>query len=315
MDKYEEYHMTPVPKTDPFPYTEVKTERGADADRDELADDLLNWFAWNYVNPTKWSWVFRGTRKHDYQLDSSLDRRLNGTTEFSRQNAEDYLLSQFKKAARHFPETLMVQDEDKLEWLALMQHYGTPTRLLDFTRSPYVACFFALEELHTDAAGQEKENGAIWAVDTAWLIRNSLRCLHESSDTLPEFTEDGLVNGGVLSQNFNRLFVCNPWHLVLPIGPSRSNPRLLAQQGLFLCPSIAEAGFRKNLASYRDYTQDMADHVFKIIVEARTRINLLSELHLMNISRATLFPGLPGYAKSLAHEVEFRSADEIRRFR
>ena len=36
---------------------------------------------------------------------------------------------------------------NRLEWLALMQHYGTPTRLLDFTRSPYVACYFALEEL------------------------------------------------------------------------------------------------------------------------------------------------------------------------
>ena len=57
----------------------------------------------------------------------------------------------------------------------------------------------------------------------------------------------------------------------------------------------------------------MDAHVFKIVVDVRIRTELLSELRLMNISRATLFPDLEGYASSLGHELEYRSSDEIGR--
>lgn len=47
-------------------------------------------------------------------------------------------------------------DADTFQWLALMQHHGAPTRLLDFTWSPFVSAFFALERATKDAA--------IWAI-------------------------------------------------------------------------------------------------------------------------------------------------------
>ena len=49
--------------------------------------------------------------------------------------------------------------EDDFEWMALMQHHGAPTRLIDFTWSPYVAAFFALERTLAD--------GVVWAVNPA----------------------------------------------------------------------------------------------------------------------------------------------------
>jgi hypothetical protein len=118
-----------------------------------------------------------------------------------------------------------------------------------------------------------------------------------------------------MAKNFDKIFVNYQKSLVLPIVPPRSNPRLLVQQGLFLCPSIAEGGIEKNLASYNNDTQDMNKHVFKIIIAKQIRIAVLSELRLMNISRASLFPDLQGYASSLAHELEYRSSDEIERSR
>ena len=119
----------------------------------------------------------------------------------------------------------MVGDANRLDWLALMQHYGTPTRLLDFTRSPYVACFFAIEKLPKKEAAQPKAEGgqrendaeqpkneaeqpkneperignfAIWAVDTDWLITHS---------TMPECNEDNLRDCEFLGEAF-RPIIC-----------------------------------------------------------------------------------------------------------
>ncbi len=119
-----------------------------------------------------------------------------------------------------------------------------------------------------------------------------------------------------MAEKFDKLFVMNQHiSLVVPIVPPRSNPRLLVQQGLFLCPSIVEGGIERNLMSYNDDTQNMDKHVFKIIVDGHIRTEVLSELRLMNISRASLFPELEGYASSLCHELEYRSADELKRSR
>ncbi len=317
----DDYNMVSTLATEPFPHKVTRTSR-PDADPYDLSDDLLNCLAWEYVDPDKWGWVFRGVRKHYYPLKSTLDRRIedrktfgivHSYSEIDRKTAEDYLLSQFKKAAHHFIEGSMVP-ENTLEWLALMQHYGTPTRLLDVTRSPYVACFFALEEVTKKEKTTRIENCAVWAVDTLWLIRNSFRRVAVAKKLLG-YTEDSLLDSKFMAENFDKLFVRQQEHLVLPVVPPRSNPRLLVQQGLFLCPSLSRSGFEENLMSYQDDTQDMAEHVHKIIIEGRIRTEVLSELRLMNISLASLFPGLEGYAASLAHELEYRSSDEIRRLR
>ena len=57
---------------------------------------------------------------------------------------EERTLRIFKRKAHHFLDRTPAEEEE-FEWLALMQHHGAPTRLLDFTWSPYVAAFFALE--------------------------------------------------------------------------------------------------------------------------------------------------------------------------
>jgi hypothetical protein len=127
--------------------------------------------------------------------------------------------------------------------------------------------------------------------------------------------KDSLLDSEFTAENFDDLFAHRGKPLVLPVVPPRSNPRLLVQQGLFLCPGVADIGFEENLASYRHDAPNMSEHAFKIIIEGRIRTDVLFELRLMNISQASLFPGLQGYATSLANELEFRSSDEITRLR
>ena len=246
--------------------------------------------------------------KLERELKSRTTGRANlkGIPDIDRQTAEDYLLAQFKRAAHHFIEASMVPN-NRLEWLALMQHYGAPTRLLDFTRSPYVACFFALEKPDTYRKRHSKR--AIWAIDATWLIQSSLGRIERFAGHR-NLTSRDLLNSKFMAEYFDEVFVNNCVSVILPIVPPRSNPRLLVQQGLFLCPSAANKSFQRILSSYKD-EKDMQNSVYKILIDGRIRHEVLSELHFMNISRASLFPGLEGFATSLKHEIYYKSSDEI----
>jgi len=98
-------------------------------------------------------WAFRGQLSSKWNLHSSLDRAVevtgkgptsSFTTHTDRAVTEDRLLFRFKQQAHRYLQYLP-DDEDLISWLALMQHHGVPTRLLDWTRSPYVAAYFAFE--------------------------------------------------------------------------------------------------------------------------------------------------------------------------
>src|ERR1035438_3633471 len=84
-------------------------------------------------------WIFRGHSNAKYCLSPSLERFANeirkpGGPPF----AEAYVEREFKRRAHQYIQN-PPRDKENLEWLALMQHYGAPTRLLDWTRSAYVA--------------------------------------------------------------------------------------------------------------------------------------------------------------------------------
>src|SRR4051812_5636022 len=89
------------------------------------------------------SWAFRGQSNSKWPMFSSLSRYFIDfqVNEKAWPILESRALRIFKRKSHLFLKDLPA-DDDAFEWLGLMQHHGTPTRLLDFTWSPYVAAFF-----------------------------------------------------------------------------------------------------------------------------------------------------------------------------
>ena len=91
---------------------------------------------------------------------------------------EEAVLLEFQRGAHRYHAVTPALDQI-VEWLALMQHHGAPTRLLDWTRSPYVALYFAMQ-------GQSEGEAAVWAVDLKWFEQRSNELLRQHYPDCPE---------------------------------------------------------------------------------------------------------------------------------
>jgi hypothetical protein len=171
-----------------------------------------------------------------------------------------------------------------------MQHHGTPTRLLDWTYSFYISVFFAIETASLDSSP------VIWAIDSndCWEIA---RAIHP--DKIAEAERDQLRKSAM-----NEI-LASTIPLVCPLNPFFINERLTMQQGVLLAPCKASETFEKNF-KLSIGTKDSAWKKIKIICSNDFLIEAFDHLHRMNITEATLFPGLDGFARSLRNKIPLR---------
>src|SRR5262245_34026687 len=107
--------------------------------------------------------LFRGHSDPGWTLTSTFDRMFAKQPKARRLEIAAELLSGFKRSLEGFVIPSEARNDDAI-LLALGQHYGLPTRLLDWTESPYVAAFFAYNR--TTLWGALDQSIAIWALDS-----------------------------------------------------------------------------------------------------------------------------------------------------
>jgi len=106
-------------------------------------------------DPNRPAFIWRGQTNAQWAVQSSLKRFLPTTVEFDVAiEIELALLHEFQQQAHHLlVPSALPRDDDVLSWWSFMQHYGAPTRFLDWSQSPYVAAYFAAaDQLSIDAA-------------------------------------------------------------------------------------------------------------------------------------------------------------------
>jgi hypothetical protein len=282
----------------------------------EAAGDLFGFLLSYPLNSQQWA--FRGHADVGWKLETSIERLREKYSSSFRMEAEEYVRKAFKRRAHHYLEYLPGERQE-LEWLALMRHHSAPTRLLDWTKSPYVAMFFALAE-----AGQD-QTSAIWAIDINAVKNEAVQLLVENGviddPAEPDFSfSEPDVFDRVFLQNTNPA-------IVAPVQPLKMNERATSQQGLFLCPNALmwgfEFGLKQVLKSDRDRVgawcrekkledePSKPERLFKLKIAPQARSEVLRQLHRMNINYATLFPGLDGFAQSLRTNVTISGFDQL----
>jgi hypothetical protein len=288
----------------------------------------------NAVKLNKWSevsqladhlpgWVFRGQRERSWWLEPYLERECVALGPSMRlRDAEEHLLSVFRDSAMNY--LPQFPDENNfIEWLGIIQHYGGPTRLIDFTTSIHVAAFFALEE-------QSQTEPVIWAINEI-VIRSLFEQQLQTLPRIPLEYEDAVRGGEIFNALFSKEM---QGYLVGVVAPAVLHERLIAQKGLFLCSLNTNHTFVENLFGMFDldvasmkHHVDMGTYnnafagrviqtlqrspVIKMILDSDMRVEALVDLAQRGITSASLFPGLDGSARSLKQELVVFSQNKI----
>lgn len=193
---------------------------------------------------------------------------------------EKHLLTSFRKYARN-----AVHGDWVWNWLSLAKHHGLPTRLLDWSYSPYVAMHFATVELrHAD------EDASIWCIDyrkTNELLPKPLRQILDREDA-NIFTTEMLNRVATTLEEFDDL---THHDFVLFFEPPSLDERIVNQFALFSLPSRADLLLEKLL--------ERLDAYRRVIIPASLKWEVRDKLDQANITERVLFPGLDGLSQWL----------------
>lgn len=107
---------------------------------------------------------FRGHGQESYELITSFDREVQDSLK-GRNAAFGNVLEHFRSKAATFMQRPLSDEQ----WIALAQHYGRPTRVLDWTLSPYVAALFAVSDY---LRSHHKRLPVIWVLDKVDVSNN-----------------------------------------------------------------------------------------------------------------------------------------------
>jgi hypothetical protein len=224
--------------------------------------------------------AFRGVSESHHELETSLARLGGDFVEM-----EQHLLRNFRKYALR----QAVERDSLWNWLSLAKHHGLPTRLLDWSYSPFVALHFA-----TDNIDKFDQDCVVWAVNFNAVYKHLPEILKaelrlEGSDVL---TVEMLSKVASTLEEFDSL---SETDFCVFFEPPSLDDRIVNQFSLFSLMSNPQA----NLAAW---LKGLPDLYFKIIIPSGLKWEVRDKLDQANITERVLFPGLDGLSSWLKRQ-------------
>ena len=225
-------------------------------------------------------YAFRGQQDASHHLDTTLARMGGPYAEMER-----HLLRNFRKYALRSE----VENDSVWNWLSIAKHHGLPTRLLDWSFSPYVALHFATSDI-----GRFGIDGAIWMVDYIAAHRRLPAALQaqlqdEGSDL---FTVEMLADTVATLQELDGLA---PAPFMVFFEPPSLDARITNQYALFSLISSPTA-------QHDDWLVEHSELSRKILFPAELKWEIRDKLDQANITERVLFPGLDGLSAWLKRQ-------------
>lgn len=192
------------------------------------------------------------------------------------------------------------------KWLSLAQHHGLPTRLLDWTFSPFVAMHFATNELD-----KMDRDGVLWMVN-----------FDRARAYLPPFFQQSLARHYALTFSVEMLeedpALIDPFifertegmqdPFVMFFEPPSLDPRIINQWGLFSFTNRLDVRLDEWLVERAEHDRSL---VRKIIISASAKWEIRDKLDNMNLTERVLMPGLDGLSTWLKRWYSPKSAHPV----
>jgi len=202
------------------------------------------------------------------------------------------------------------------EKLVLMQHYGVPTRLLDWSENLLVGLYFALYK--KDLGGyrfSEEDDSALFILDPISLnsqsekkegifgdgnneviIRASLSLVNSIEEysmqpDIKNLSQKNKLSLEIGDGKFVDSILQNSLETVIAVFPQQNNPRLINQKGTFTLHGGKVIG-DKRIINYVPLKENGKVRLLKIRIQSEQKKFLKEELEYCGINESTLFPEL-----------------------
>ena len=288
----------------------------------QIVDELAKEYPSNPLvsNPSLPHFIYRGISDKDYDIlpgifrtepDKKDDKKDKENKENGRRiknkkyltyASEEEILHDFVGEAAAYKPDIVTSD-----WLVraeLAQHYGVPTRLLDWTSNPLVSLYFA-------CASTSNDDGAIWICHAPNFNRFSRKSISEKSKKIPiKEQADALITKGKVD------FDLMPYPLIYI--PYYSDHRMSAQSSYFMLWGTKLEPLAKMVDEscymvlsppediWRVYGEKQEKQfLFKICIHASEKQKIFRALSRMGINAKTLFPGLDGIGMHIEKKYRF----------
>jgi hypothetical protein len=217
----------------------------------------------------KWKLLPKIGRTDPFWFDLRLRVSLDPTETTRMKEVEYNLLHRFRRYAHSF----LKREPSQWETISLAQHYGLPTRLLDWSSNPLVALYFACEANH-------EEDGAVFAATPSKFWKYHINVYNDESVAHKHVPDPRKVKG---------------FRLVYPM---MSSERLVAQSGTFTIQSPWQTLEEQSTRQFGPQSLEIVE-IIKWKVPKESKKFLASQLHRAGISHQSLFPDLGGVAVGL----------------